>query len=208
MSREDWYRKTEWNDRVEEEFFTKLSRARTQRDQYLAIQAGMIASHRPDVALRLVETYFATRKDDFDDVRALLARAEAYRHQGDFAKAVGAYKDVLDREAEFPKHRTRTYLDLPYLIACEELSAEYDYALSLLVEGLDDLTFPLDHFMWHASKALIVSARGKNAAARAEAEKALEAVQVKVSGFRYHKDVGLVGPVHAAAIAKLRRLAN
>jgi tetratricopeptide (TPR) repeat protein len=208
MSREDWYRNADWNSEIEDAFFAKLARARSQRDQYLVIQALSLTDRYPEVALRLVDTYFETRNDDFDDVRALMARARAYMTLGQLSKAVEAYKAVLDREAEFPRHKTHTYLDLPYLVACEELTDEYDFALSLLAEGLGDVVFPVDRFIRHASKALIASARGENIVARAEAVDALKVAQVKTSGFRYHKDVGLVGSDHAAVLAKLRKLAD
>ncbi len=208
MSHGDWYRNTEWNDEVEEAFFAKLARARSQRDQYLVIQALTIAPHRPDVALRLVDGYFERRKDDFDDMRALLARAEAYRHQGDIASAVKAYKAVLHREAEFPNRRTRTRLELPFLIACDELSAEYDFALSVLEKGLDIAAFPVDYFLWHASKALIASVQGRHSEAREAAVQALEAAQVRRSGFRYHQNLGLVGEQHQQTIKNLIRLAG
>ncbi len=207
MSREDWYRNTQWNDRIEESFFAKLSRARSQCDQYLVIQALTIAPHQPEVALRLIDHYFDIRKSDFDDVTALLARAEAYRSQNNTREAVRAYKDVLYREAEFPGHKTRTYLDLPYFIACQELSGEFEFAMSVLAEGLDSVTFPVDQFIWHASKALITSAQGDDPDAKGHARKALDAAQVRKSGFRYHQNIGLVGKEHQAVIKKLVRLA-
>lgn len=37
MSSEDWYRNEIWNDEIEEAFFKKLSRARSQKSQYLKI---------------------------------------------------------------------------------------------------------------------------------------------------------------------------
>lgn len=207
MSKEDWYRNTDWNDGIEKSFFDKLSRARSQRDQYLAIQASTLAGHKPETALRLIDHYFETRKSDFDDVLALCARAEAYRSQNNITKAVEAYKDVFSREGELPGHRTRTYLDLPYFVACQELSAEYEFALSVLAKGLDIVAFPVDRFLWHASQALILSAQGADAEASQHARKALEAAQVRKSGFRFHQDVGLVGKEHQTIIKKLVRLA-
>lgn len=41
-----------------------------------------------------------------------------------------------------------------------------------------------------------------------EKRQALEAAQVKSSGFRYHQDVGLVGEKHQETIKKLIRLAK
>ncbi len=63
------------NESIEENFYSKLKRARSQRDQYLAIQALTLADDHPRTSLRLLDEYFVSRKDEFDDVRALLAKA-------------------------------------------------------------------------------------------------------------------------------------
>jgi len=78
MSAEDWYRNTKWNNSIKESFFEKLSRARSQRDQYLVIQALSLAETIPQACIDLVNHYFETRKDKYEDVRALLARVKAY----------------------------------------------------------------------------------------------------------------------------------
>ena len=75
MSSDDWYRNEDWNESIEEHFYSKLKRARSQRDQYLVIQALTLADNHPKVTLRLVSEYFESRKDQFDDVRAACWRA-------------------------------------------------------------------------------------------------------------------------------------
>lgn len=77
-----WYRNERWNPAVQQDFFNRLSRSRTQRDQYLVIQALTIAEAEPEVALRLVELYFETKRSVFEDLRALLASAKAYKSLG------------------------------------------------------------------------------------------------------------------------------
>ena len=196
MSSDDWYRNEDWNDSVEEYFYSKLKRARTQREQYFIIQALTLTDKHPKVSLRLVDEYFESRKDQFDDVRALLARANAFIALGELEKCVGTYKEILQREREFPKHQTDVYLDYPYLVATQKIESEFTNALDVLNEHIDRLTFPLDHYKWHASKA-IISSDGS------EAKKALEAAKVKRSGFRFHQDVGLVGKEHEKTIKQL-----
>lgn len=208
MANEDWYRQTRWNDRIEQAFFERLSRVRSQRDQYLVIQALTLTTQRPDVTLRLVDHYFDTRTSDFVDVRALKAKAEAYRSQNKVAETVEAYKDVLRHEAEFPDFKTTTYWELPYFIACQGLTEEYAFALSLLEEESEPAAFPVDKFLRHASKALIAAARNGDAEARTHARQALEVAQVRKSGFRYHQSIGLVGREHKAVIKRLVKLAG
>jgi len=78
VSVDDWYRNEAWNPDIEKAFFEKLSRARSQRDQYLAIQAIELAPHLPHAALKLVDHYFETRKSDSDYLQVLLAKVFAY----------------------------------------------------------------------------------------------------------------------------------
>lgn len=208
MARDDWFRNKSWNGRIEKKFFEKLSRARSQRDQYLAIQAITVAPRNPEVAIRLVDHYFETRKDDFHDVRALLAKVDAQKKIGDMAGVVATYKEILAREAEFPWHKTTACVAFAYLVSTEKLEKEYDYAVAVLDESRDDIAFPLDRFMWHASYALISSARGQEAVAKGHAVKAVAAAEAKKSGFRYHQNLGLVGKEHRPVVKTLIHLAS
>jgi hypothetical protein len=208
MSDGDWYRNATWDSRIEVEFFAKLSRARSQRDQYLVIQALSLEESMPEVTLRLVDTYFETRKEDFHDVQALLARANAYQTKGEIGSAIVAYKAVLEREAEFPKHKTTTGLALPYFIACQRLTEEYEYALTVLAQEFESLIFPKDYFLWHASQALIFADSGEKTNGAEHAKMAIEAAKIRRSGFRYHQNIGLVGKRHDVVIEKLVRIAK
>ena len=201
MSSNDWYRNKDWNKSIEENFYSKLKRARTQKFQYMVIQSLTLTEKHPEISLRLVDEYFKSRKDKFDDVRALLAKADAFFTLGDLEECISAYKDVLNREREFPNHQTSVYLDYPYLVANQKIEKEYTNALEVLNENVDRLTFPLDHYKWHASIALI-----NNDAS--EANKALEAAKVKKSGFRFHQNVGLVGKEHTKTIKNLCKIST
>lgn len=201
MSSEDWYRNIDWNESIEERFYSKLKRARTQRDQYLVIQALTLADKHPKVSIRLVGEYFESRKDQYDDVLAFLAKANAFIALKDIESCIFTFKEGLEREKEFPNHQTGVYLDYPYLVATQKIEHEYANALDVLNEHVDRLTFPLDHFKWHASKALINNDGS-------EAQKALDAAKVKKSGFRFHQDVGLVGKEHEKTIKHLCKIST
>lgn len=201
MSSEDWYRNENWNASIEEHFYSKLKRTRTQRDQYLVIQALTLADTYPEVSLRLVNEYFESRKDQFDDIRALLAKANACKTLNDLDGCISAFKEVLGREREFPDYQTGVYLDYPYLVATQKIENEYANAVDVLNEHVDRLTFPLDYYKWHASKALINNDGS-------EAQKALDAAKVKRSGFRFHQDVGLVGKEHEKTIKHLCKIST
>lgn len=201
MAAIDWYRNKGWSEEIEKGFFEKLKRARSQRDQYLVIQALTLVKHRPDVSLRLVDMYFDSRRDDFEDMRALLARAEAYLEQDNIDKAMAAFRSVLAREEEFPNHLSGTYVNYPYIVATRGIKSEYENALNVLKKHVDRLAFPLDIFKWYATKALIENDRKS-------ALRALEAAEVKYSGFRFHQNVGLVGIEHADTIKQLCKIST
>ncbi|MCU8553686.1 hypothetical protein M2F95_21450, partial [Vibrio vulnificus] len=201
MSSEDWYRNEDWDETIEQEFYSKLKRARTQKDQYLIIQALSLSENHPDVTLRLVKEYFETKKNDFEDVRALLAEAAAYKKINQVDKCISTYKEIIEREKASRTFQTQAYLDYPYLVATQKIESEYGEALSVLRERFEQLTFPLDYFKWHATIA-IINHDGL------EAQKALDVAQIKRSGFRFHKSLGLVGKEHERTICILRKIST
>lgn len=101
----DWFRNTTWNDTIERTFDEKLGRAR-KRDQYLRIQACTLAHSHPEVALRLLDRYFALN-DDFDHAQAHVDRATALLSLGRVDEALAAYEAALARESAFPNLRRR-----------------------------------------------------------------------------------------------------
>lgn len=167
----------------------------------MVIQALALTDKHPEVSLRLVEEYFESRKDQFDDVRALSAKANAFIVLDEIERCVVTYKEMLEREREFPNRRTGVYLDYPYLVATEKIENEYANALVVLNENMDRPMFPIEHYKWHASKALI-SQDGL------EAQKALDAAKMKRSGFRFHQDLGLVGKEHEQTIKRLCKISR
>jgi tetratricopeptide (TPR) repeat protein len=190
MGREDWYRNTTWNPEIEAAFESKLRRAR-DKSQYLRIQAGILASRKPDIALQLLEKYFAIG-DHFDHAQAHLDRAKAHLAKSDIVEALKSFESALDLEKSHPNLLTYAYLDLPYLIATRRLSDRYAQALEVLDAGQDRLTFPVDRYLWHGSRALILHDQGRSPEALVHAQIALEAASETQSGFRHHQQVGLV----------------
>jgi tetratricopeptide (TPR) repeat protein len=199
MSSDDWYRNNKWNDEIEALFYEKLKRARSQRDQYIIIQASHLSESFPLISLQLIDEYFEKRKDKFDDVRAYWAQSIAFMNLGDIDKAMEAYRAILKREEEFPNHQTTAYVDYPYIVATKAIESEYQNVLSVLTKHHSRLMFPLDKFKWHASFALINNDYE-------QAVLALDVAKVKRSGFRFHQDVGLVGKEHVNVIKVLCKI--
>lgn len=197
----DWFRNTTWNEAIEQDFNEKLQRAK-RREQYLRIQACTLVRSHPEVALKLLEQYFLL-KDKFDHAQAHVDRASALLALGRVNEALKSYTAALARESEFPTVLTQAYLDLPYLIATRSIREQYEYALQILEKHKARLTFPVDHFRWHAACALI-SADGHDAVgAKAHAQYALDAADLEHSGFRYHPSIGLVTEQYDILIQRL-----
>lgn len=206
MTSEDWYRNKDWNSRIELSFFDKLRRAR-RKEQYLRIQASTLASSHLEVALRLLDEYFRLN-DNFDHAQAHVDRATAYLAMGQIENAIQAYEDALAREAEFPNLQTQAILDLPFLAASRGIAGLYARCLQLLDKSQSGLTFPVDHFRWHATNALILNAQGKQRKAKTSACEALTWAERNHSGFRYHPTIGVVGSEYEAMEARLKEICN
>ena len=94
--------------------------------------------------------------------------------------------------------------EFPWFIASHRLSNFYEEALRVLDRA--DLAFPVQKFKAGAIRALIAEHHGDTAAAARYAAEAVEAANVRESGFAYHRDFGLVGQEHHAMLAHLRGL--
>lgn len=205
MAKHDWYRNTDWNETISSAFFEKLKRAK-DKSQYIRVQACMLVKAHPNIALDLLERYFALG-EHFDMAQAYVDRATAYLSLGNIDSAIASYEMAVERERVFPNVRTSASLDLPYLIAMNGLSDRYDQAFSMLSSPTDGLMFPVERFKYHAARAMILCS-SDSAAAATEARLALESAALDHSGFRYHPKLGLVSEKHASTLAKLRGLCN
>lgn len=197
----DWFRNATWDSSVERAFEEKLRRAR-RKEQYIRIQASMLASSFPEVALALLDRYFGL-PNQFDQASAHVARATALLALDRVSEAIASYEAALAREAEFPRLLTQAHLDLPWLIATLGIKDQYDRALQLLQAHEARLMFPVDRFRWHAARALIAADSHEPNVASAHAERALDAARREHSGFRYHPSVGLVTKQYDWVIRKL-----
>ncbi|SDY63261.1 hypothetical protein SAMN04515617_1183 [Collimonas sp. OK242] len=206
MSDENWYRNKDWNPSIEDEFLERLARARSQRDQYLAIQALTIAELQPEVALQLVDRYLSTKTTTFDDIRALSARAYALRKLGRLFEAAQVMKEILAIERHKPGNKTRMFADFPYFVASNRMRDEYAAAIGALDERVNDMMFPVDTFLCHAARAMIFSELGKQEDAVRSASVALDSAKIKKSRFRFHQNLGLVGREHTETVASLLKI--
>lgn len=200
----DWYRRETWNDEIEQSFFSRLKTARSQRDQYLAIQVFSLAQSHPEASIRLAQHYFETRTGNFNDSRVLAAQGNAHKMLGNAEDALASYQAALAIQRESPGFNAVSGTAVAYYIATEEWEDQYDLALSLLQEDSGGSIWPVAVFSWNAAMALIMSARGKHDDARRFSLGALNAASVRQTELTYHREVGLVDESFAPIIEKLR----
>ena len=210
MPDSNWFRNKEWNEEIEAKFLARLGRARSSRDQYLAIQCSMLETRYPETALRLADYYFDTRTDNFNDNIVLQVKGHAYFEQGQVEKAIEAYSVALMREVEFSKSVTELSTKLPYLIARLSRKKNYELAKTALdfAEEIDLLLFPSERFRWHAAHAMIAFAEGRVDYTKQHAVAALEEIDAKTSGFQHHAEKGLVQDVECDVLDRLSEIAR
>lgn len=208
MGREDWYRNTDWNEEIEAAYFDKLSRARSSRDQYLTIQASLLARTHPDVAMKLVDLYFNTKKTNFDVGLAFGVLVEVAKSKGQWDKVVETYKQLLELEKAKPSQTFGTDIELPYFVATHKIKHEYSNCLEVLKSINRDMIFPLERFKYYSALALISMGNGQRSAAKNAASCALQEADLQRSGLRYHQNLGLVGEDHRSTIRKLVQISK
>src|SRR5689334_4254575 len=133
-----WYRRTDWNDQAEAEFFRRLKRARSQRPEYLSIQAWtLVSTGRVDsaaTALNLLEIFFQDYSEScpLSAARALHTKAQALIVLERWEEAFQAFEDGLTLGQSMPNVVHYGGLDYPLAIARRRARARYPRALELL----------------------------------------------------------------------------
>lgn len=203
VSRDGWFRNKRWNDKVAADFEAKLKRTK-RKGQPLRIQACTLAESQPEVALELLTRYFQQPDERIFDGQAHVDRATALLALTRIEDAVSAYEDALKYERVVPGIVTQAYIELPYVVSVHQLTEHYEKARKVLKRHRERLTFPVEHFMWHASAALLADADGDRVEAKENARQALEFASKDKSGFKRHQTIGLVTEKHSEALQKLR----
>ncbi len=208
----DWYRCTDWNARVEAEFFRRLRRARHQKSQYLVLQAEtLVNTGRPDhatAALNLIDFFLKEHSQQFFAGRAFHTKAQALLVLERWDEAFQAFEDGLAARRAMPNVIDNTWLEYPLAIARRRVRDRYQRALDVLNEFVSPtaLVLPIQEFQYFATLALISADEGDREGASRWSRRALAAT-TKEAPFSRHPDVGLVGMTFADLQIEVEQLA-
>lgn len=209
-TRHDWYRRSTWSAADACDFEQRLSRSRSQRAQYLHIQAGHLAetckARLAGPAIALASRCLEEDPNGFFEVSAHLTIAKANGTLGNKVGALEAYRAAVKAEARQPG-RYCAYLEYAWFAVTNDLTDAFGDVLDAM-ESMEegDLAFPIAQYKYFASLALISNELGDVANARRMARNAVEA-ETRAAPFARHKDLGIVRNVEPAIQKLIRRLA-
>ncbi len=209
MGDEDWFRRTNWTDRDQIEFFERLARSRglSNKSQYARIQAltlqnaGLFAE-----SLALLDRLFKDWPDPFQMASARMQQGQCYAAVGQIPAALGSYRAAIELEKENPGWTTGVRLEFAWTVVTRKLEEMYSEAMVALDADIP-LGFPIQEYKYAAAHALIYDGLGKHDAAKRFARSALDAAAKTESGFRNHQRLGLVDAVDGETHERLLKLA-
>ena len=194
----DWYRRTTWTEKDEEEFFAKLRRARKEgRAQYLKLQALELVNTRKRTLLKVAETLLKKileeyPDDSFNRSSVLHTLGDICKQEGDFKGAINYYRQAIDFEKTFPNVVTQAYLDYSELVIKTSTTNEYDFAENILLERSTRLVFPIEKYRTYSYLSIINNYKDNPQQAKHFADLADGGASEKTSGLQYHKELGTV----------------
>ncbi len=206
----DWYRRKNWTQVDEDEFFKKLGRARKDgRAQYLKIQAIELIETKDLKLLKVAEDLLNKMlsdypDDNFDKGSALHALGNIYKVTGNFEQALNYYKQALDFEKIYPNVKTLAYLDYSELAIKSGDIGSYDEIETILLERYPRLLFPIEKYKVNSLLSIINKQKNRDEQARYFADLAEQNADDETSGLRYHKYLGLVTE-HDSLLEELKK---
>jgi tetratricopeptide (TPR) repeat protein len=200
----EWFRNEDWSPEIEEQFFRKLSRARSQKAQYLRIQACYLSKKKPEIALSLLDRYFELG-DHFGDAQAFVDQAHSFDALGDREQSAASFEKALLREQEFPNSLTQAGYEFPLFVAMHKMASKYGMAIEVTERYRAKAVFPVNLFCGFAASALISLELGSEREAADFARQALSAAAMQ-SPFPRHSSIGLVDNKYDEVKAQLQKL--
>ena len=194
-----WYTKNTWTKEDEEEFFIRLKRAREyNQPQYLKTQAfALIQTKKPeliDVAESLIiEMLKEYPNDTFNKSSALDLLGDIYQQRGDHQTALKYYEESINFENDNPNSpQTPSFLSYSELIIKTQQTDKYSIVENLLFDRINSVILPVQKYKIASILSVIYQAKNNKKLAQHYAEIAEKNATTETSGFRYHKDLGVV----------------
>ena len=176
MGADDWYRMTDWTEEGAAHFEKKIARARSQKAQYLTLQAYHLLDRRPDISLKLLDRAEEADVERYEGGRINNFRAEANLRLGNIEKVLSSYERSMRAQRVPGAIITSSALDYAFIVAYFRIEDKYDAALKIVQR------FPGSPFRNGAAQALgahamILADLGKSRAADL-AREALDALDL------------------------------
>jgi Flp pilus assembly protein TadD len=217
MGREDWYRGPVWDLATRAHFEEKLSRARTQRAQYLLIKGcGLTEADDRSVWAAGRELLQRVLDEHPGDKQCVISAHHdlgwSLAREGADTEAAHHYEQslALQRHPRAPSFDPGTRLILAELIVDAGWEHRYGEAVDLLGEFVSSRPgglFPDEHFRLLLVEARIAERLGRTDIARRDAERALELYAKNESVFPRHPGVGVIS-TGTETVRELERMAN
>ena len=194
----EWYRRKTWTKIDEEEFFTKLGRARLfNRAQYLRAQAIELVYTKNNELLKVAETLLKKILLEYPDDNSnrgcvLYTLGEIYKLNGNYNLAIDFYRQALDFEQVFLSAITQAYLNYSELIVKTNKTEIFNELEEILLKRYSELMFPIEKYKVNSILSILNTFKGQKEKAKQYAALAEQYAITETSGLRYHKSLGLV----------------
>lgn len=205
MSKDDWYRNTDWNDQIETAFEARLKRSRGDyhKAQYSRIQASYLldssSTENQKKGIQLMERVINDYpEENFSTIHGHEQLADCYLKNENYEKAEKHFRIVTDHYHTETRSGTTGLADLKLsetiLISDQEekLQEAYELSTSKFDETGGDLLMNDQKFYYATLMANLCLRMGKLDEASDFANSALQLSTIADPQFNRHKTVGLI----------------
>ena len=205
MSKEDWYRNTEWNDQIESEFESRLKRSRGNynKAQYLRIQASYLLDTKKnelqEKGVELMERVISEYPEEkFSSIHGIEQLGEFYLKKESFVKAEKYLRQVIEYYYNETRSGTSGMADLKLCESIlkseqiEKFEEAYEMATVKFKETGGELFFNSDKYYYADLMANLCYKMERKDEARIYAQSAIELSKITEPQFNRHKTIGII----------------
>lgn len=205
MSRNDWYRNTEWNNQIETNFFNRLKRSRRNynKAEYLRIQATYLLNSSSTILKKKGVQLMKKLINDFPEetfstISGHESLGDYYLKKNDYQRAEKHFRIVTEYYHSNTRSGTSGLADLKLTETIllsnqvEKFEEAYELATSKFYETEGELLLNSNIFYYASLMANLCLKMGKLEEASKYANSALELSTIKEPQFNRHKSVGII----------------